>query len=124
MQDAFENWMDRKAREVNGSWFDGKVVGVTQPGRQEAIRTLTDYDELTLDPEPDNPFDPSAIAVRTPDGAQVGYLEKRLAGEVTRRVLKKGMAVQCFVRCIRTTPSGYGVSFGLLQYPAVPSEIR
>ncbi len=116
MQDAFENWMDNRARDVRGTWFDGKVVGVTQPGRQEAIGAIVEYDELTLAPEPENSFDRDAIAVRSPAGEQIGYLDKRLAGEITRRTQHQGMAVRCFVRCVRDTPSGKGVSFGLLQW--------
>ncbi len=115
MQDAFENWMDAEARKVRGEWFDGKVVGVTQPGRQEAIGILAPYDELELEPEPENPYDRNAIAVRNRLGEQIGYLDKRLAEDLTRR-LAQGLTVRAYVRCLRECPSGYGVSFGLLQY--------
>lgn len=38
-----------------------------------------------LDPEPENPYDRNAVAVRKwSDRAQLGYLDARLASEVTR----------------------------------------
>jgi hypothetical protein len=115
MQDHFENWMDAAARELGGEWFDGKVAGVTQPGRQEIIRTLEPCEQLFLDPEPENSYDRNAIALRTETGDQVGYLDRRLAADVTRR-LSQGLKFQCRVRCVREVAGNYGVSFGLIQY--------
>lgn len=123
MQDAFEDWMDAKVRALGGStlWFDAKVAGTTHPNadgssRQAIARTLQPEDELLLVPEPANPFDPHAIAVLSPDGAQVGYLEARLAAELTRR-RERGIHARCFVRAVRQGHSGTcGISFGLLQY--------
>ena len=123
MQDAFEDWMDERAREVQGSWFDGKVAGVSRDNpngssRQAIARALQPQDELQLVPEPDNPYDPNAIAVYTADNEQVGYLEARLAGELTRR-RQKGRQARCFVRTVREGYSGTcGVSFGLLEWQA------
>ena len=120
MQDAFENWMDAKAREFRGEWFDAKAAGVTWDNadgssRQTIARGLSEYDELELRPEPNNPFDKNAIALFTQDGLQVGYLEGRVAGEVTRR-MNTGGSARCFVRAVRERGSVCGVSFGLLRY--------
>ena len=121
LQDAFEDYMDRAARELQGEWFDGKVSGITYrnadgASRQDVARTLKTFDELTLQPEPDNPFDKHAVAVYTPAGLQVGYLEGRMAAEVCR-VLKRGGQSKCFVRSLRERGDICGVSFGLISVP-------
>lgn len=120
MQDEFEDWMDLRAREVRGEWFDGKVAGMTfrnpdGSSRQIIASTLAPYDELELRPEPNNAFDSNAIALFTPEGEQVGYIEARLAGELTRRSLK-GKQARCFVRAVRERGDTMGVSFGLLEW--------
>lgn len=122
MQDDFENWMDERARELRGDWFDGKVAGITHENRdgssrQEAARSLETYDELELLPEPHNEYDPNAIALIAPDGRQVGYLESRLASEITRR-MKRGGGAKCFVRAVRESHGCAGVAFGLIKWDA------
>lgn len=52
------------------------VAGVTFEGRQRVVRSLRSGDPLLFVPEPDNPFDPGAIAVLTLDGASVGYVPR------------------------------------------------
>ena len=120
MQDAFEDWMDERAREVQGEWFDGKVAGTTHrnpdgTSRQQIALTLAPHDELTLQAEPDNPWDANAIAVLTAGGEQLGYLEARLAREVTLR-WKRCIRTRCFVRAVRQRGDIAGVSFGLVQW--------
>jgi hypothetical protein len=120
IQDDFEDWMDQKARACGGSWFDGKVAGIShrnadQTSRQQIASTLGPYDELQLAPEPENPFDPKAVALLTPGGEQVGYLDARLAAEVTRQAIK-GIRSRCFVRAVRQSGTCFGCSFGLMQY--------
>lgn len=120
MQDEFEDFMDLLARECDGQWFYGKVAGVTWPNpdgssRQEIAATLVERDELSLMAEPENAFDANAIAVHSPDGDQVGYLEGRLARELTHR-MKQGVRARCFVRGTRSRCGTTGVSFGLLQW--------
>lgn len=122
MQDAFEDWMDERAREVQGEWFDGKVAGMTHrnpdgSSRQQIALGLAPHDELMLEAEPHNPYDANAIAVMTTEGLQVGFLEARLAREVTLR-WKRCMRTRCFVRAVRQRGDIAGVSFGLLQWQA------
>jgi hypothetical protein len=122
MQDAFEDWMDLRARECRGEWFDGKASGLTfanpdGSSRQMIAATLAPFEELQLVPEPANPFDSNAIALFTAAGEQVGYLEKRLAGELSRH-MAKGTQARCFVRAVRNRGDTMGVSFGLLQWSA------
>lgn len=66
-----------------------KVVGVTKVNedgrrRQEIIsEDLYEGMDLVLEREPDNPYDPNAVAVLTSSyGDQVGYLNKDLAAEL------------------------------------------
>lgn len=56
-----------------------KVVGVTFEGRQEHIKQLKSNDVLCFEHEHDNIYDPNAIAVKTMQGVQIGYLDKELA---------------------------------------------
>lgn len=77
--------------------FATKVVGVTRRNadgrsRQDVIRDCAIGDDLLLVPEPDNPADPHAIAVYRSNGHQIGYLDRRLAGEVSRLVPRGGGA--------------------------------
>ncbi len=77
--------------------FATKVVGVTRRNvdgrsRQDVIRDCAIGDDVLLVPEPDNPADPHAIAVYRSNGHQIGYLDRRLAGEVSRLVPRGGGA--------------------------------
>lgn len=56
-----------------------KIVGVTFEGRQEVLQNLKAGDKLILKREPDNEFDPNAVAVLTTKEEQAGYLNKQLA---------------------------------------------
>lgn len=68
--------------------FESKVAGVSHcnedgTSRQEIIRAeVRENDWLELEPEPQNPYDPNAIRVKTRSGKQIGYLEKALAEKV------------------------------------------
>lgn len=62
-----------------------RVAGVTFEGRQEVISKLDGGEACLLKPEPQNPFDPNAIAVyvaRTPDVEHVGYVPREVAAEI------------------------------------------
>jgi len=64
-----------------------KVSGVTFDSRQEIIAKLTGDEPCRIQPEPDNKFDPNALAVLValPSGsiAHVGYVPKLLASQVS-----------------------------------------
>ena len=117
----FDDFMDAKARELDGEWFYGRVAGTIHANddgssRQAEIETLKPRDELRLDPDPDNPHDKNAVRVVAPSGVQVGHLESRLAGETVRR-LRSGMQSRCFVSNV-TGGAGQsrGVVFGLVKF--------
>lgn len=56
-----------------------KVVGVTFEGRQECIKQLKVNDVLHFEHERENAYDSNAVAVKTAQGVQIGYLSKELA---------------------------------------------
>ena len=71
-----------------------KIVGVSFQNsngsdRQEALAHLHSEPlplSLTLKPEPDNPYDPYAIAVLSPKGTQLGYLRQALSYSITKMI--------------------------------------
>ncbi len=75
--------------------FFNRVAGTSHrnddhTSRAKIIDECSALESLDLISEPDNRFDPNAIAVRRTTGEQLGYLESRLAGEVTRDQSKHG----------------------------------
>jgi hypothetical protein len=76
--------------------FYTKIVGVkhSNPDGTHRSRLLAEsvaFETLDLRFEPDNKFDPNAIAVcRNDTGEQLGYLDTRLAEEVTADCKKRG----------------------------------
>ena len=96
-----EIFIDWVTSGLEGDWFPSKVVGVShrnddRTSRQAAIRKLDTLHSLELEPEPANPYDKDAIRVLNSDDRQIGYLDRRLAGE-TSRAMRKGVHFLCFV---------------------------
>jgi single-stranded-DNA-specific exonuclease len=69
---------DRFASIGEANDFFTKVVGVSFEGRQDSVGGLGAGDELQLVREPENPFDPCAIAVRY-GSLQIGFLRREIA---------------------------------------------
>lgn len=72
------------ARYQKDSFFT-KIKGVTmEPGRQEALRSLTKGQTLYFNHEKDNKFDSNAIAIFADENrkVQLGYLSKELAPDI------------------------------------------
>jgi single-stranded-DNA-specific exonuclease len=65
--------------------FFTKIVGVSFEGRQDIVAGLKAGDALTLVREPDNPHDPSAIAVRY-GTLHLGFLRRQIANKVAPNV--------------------------------------
>lgn len=78
--------------------FHSSIAGVTRKNgdgssRQKIIKDVAFVGmRLTLNLEEDNPVDRNAIALLTPGGRQVGYLNRHLAADV-RSWLEDGMEV-------------------------------
>lgn len=62
--------------------FHTKLAGVTFEGRQDVVARLAPGTVLRIRREPDNPFDANAVALIEPEGAQVGYFNRRLAAAI------------------------------------------
>ncbi|MBQ4479137.1 MAG: HIRAN domain-containing protein [Victivallales bacterium] len=59
-----------------------KVAGVTFEGRQEILKGMMGAPRLArLVREPDNKYDPNAIAV-VANGQKIGYIPKAIAGDL------------------------------------------
>lgn len=105
---SFEKATLRKLGDSVEKHFYVKLVGVSHANsdgssRREVIRNLAEREELRLVPEPNNEFDPNAILVCTQDGTGAGYLDRRLAGEVTRS-RRRGVHWRAYVRKVLHEP--------------------
>lgn len=75
--------------------YDTKVVGVSKDNadgssRQDIIkREVSEDDKLSLEAEPENPYDPNAIKVLSKDGNQIGYLSKEMAETILPAVINE-----------------------------------
>lgn len=67
---------------ANARQFHTKVAGVSFDDRQQVARTLEPGEALVVEREPNNAYDPYAVAVRTADGRQVGYLKRLIAAAI------------------------------------------
>jgi single-stranded-DNA-specific exonuclease len=69
----------------DASVFNSKLVGVSFEGRQDVISGLQAGSELELERQPDNPYDPNAIAVRY-GNLQVGFIRREIATHLAPRI--------------------------------------
>ncbi|WP_263366882.1 HIRAN domain-containing protein [Edaphobacter bradus] len=91
---AFKEALEKKYGPTDKS-FHTKIAGVSHKNedgtrRRRILEDCKVGDMLTLIHEPDNPYDPNALAICTDDGCQLGYIERRLAGEIVRDVRRHG----------------------------------
>ena len=108
--------------------FYTKIVGVSQTNedgqdRQEIIESSVSVgDDLTLKREPDNPYDPHAIAVFTYDD-QIGYLKKDVAAELAPK-LDSYQLINCTVREVTGGEDGkaFGVNVSMEVYSKAESQ--
>ena len=75
---ADEYAKDRYATIGGASNFHSKIVGVSFEGRQDTIAGLRVGTDLTLERQPDNQFDPNALAVYY-GALQLGFVRKQIA---------------------------------------------
>lgn len=65
------------------------VVGVTFENRQPTIAALTGTEPIRIEPEPENPYDANALAVKVAVGGDikhVGYIPRHLAAKFAPRM--------------------------------------
>lgn len=94
-----------------------RVVGVTYEGRQAKIAGLLLSDPVRIVPEPDNPYDPNALAVHVAHEGKVehvGYIPRDMAAEIAPII--DGEAFMCAVAEITGgfelwdgSPANYGL---------------
>ena len=75
---ANEYAKDRYATIGGASQFHTKLVGVSFEGRQDTIAGLRVGTDLVLERQPENQYDPNAIAVRY-GALQLGFVRKEIA---------------------------------------------
>jgi hypothetical protein len=101
-----------------------KVAGVTFEGRQEHISRMTRLTPVRIVPEPENAYDPNALAVHAAiDGEvkHVGFVPRDLAAEIAPKL--DGEAVMCEVRDITggfETSWGEIAAYGLVLRVSLP----
>jgi hypothetical protein len=105
----FENAMEKLAGSGINKHVYTKIVGITFKNEdgtvgEQLIERCKRFDFLRLVPEPNNRFDPNAMGVCLENGSRIGYLESRLAGEVTRS-LKRGYQWRACVKLAKAPES-------------------
>ena len=111
-----EQWRIMSSVTQGFAHFCTRVAGVTYENRdgssrQEAIQNCRCYEQVYLEPEPDNPVDSNAIRVVRGNDEQTGYLRADLAGEVAND-LQQGWVFVAFVSAVLTPDDVYD-TFGL-----------
>jgi single-stranded-DNA-specific exonuclease len=90
--------------------FHTKLAGVSFEGRQDVVARLQPGLALRLVRQPENEYDPNAIAVLDATGDQVGFLNRRLAAALAPE-LDRGAAYSVSVADV--TGGGEGASLGV-----------
>jgi single-stranded-DNA-specific exonuclease len=76
---------DRYASIGNADRFYTKVVGVTFDGRQNIVAGITPKAQIELQRQPENPFDPNAIAVCF-GALQLGFIRREIARRIAPNI--------------------------------------
>ena len=66
--------------------IETRIVGVVYEGRQKVVALLTQWEQVFLIREPQNPFDSNAIKVTRWDKQQLGYVNRELAKVLAPRM--------------------------------------
>lgn len=91
-EEEFQKRFDKAYGALIDDSFHSKIVGASYPNpdgssRISILAASSPLDPFNLVPEPENPVDPKAIAVRCNDtGLQVGYLPERTAHDLLRQM--------------------------------------
>ena len=101
---------DEYAGIADARTFATKVVGITFEGRQAVAEGLSEGDELLLERQPDNAYDPNAIALIAPDGSQVGFIRRQIAAAIAP-LIDAGAEYEAVV--LQVTGGDQGRSLGI-----------
>jgi len=104
----FENELSKRVPDIAERFYT-KVVGITFENEQGItgemlIGYCKQFDFLQLVPEPNNHFDPSAIAVCLEDRSRIGHLASRTAQEISRDI-KRGCQWRACVKLAKRASS-------------------
>jgi len=97
-----------------------KVAGVSFEGRQQYLAALLGDEPVRIVPEPENKYDPNALAVHIAVNGSVchcGYIPKELAKEIAP--LLDGEAVMATIDAVR---GGGDYHYGLVLRVEVPDD--
>lgn len=112
---------------VNIFKYCSKIVGVTFEGRQETISLLKGDEQLRVRREPDNEYDPKAVAVDVmvaDEWKPIGYIAKDKNSEIAKS-LDENQPV--FIKIASLTGGGeksYGVNIELTYQEAVAKLVK
>src|SRR6185437_11941485 len=100
-REEFDAFMSARAAELRGKWLHASIAGVThrnkdRTSRQPLIEELSPYEELVLEPEPENRFSRTAVAIYNLAGSQLGYVPEFLCRDVFLTI-ERGGTVEAFV---------------------------
>ena len=117
--EAREEWLKQHYPDGD-KWIFTKVVGVSHKNsdgsyRKKIIRRCRVHEELQLVPEPDNPFDSNTVAVCRANGAQLGYLNQRLAADMHRWMENGQHWVAVLTQIIGNEPTRVGAILALVR---------
>lgn len=118
--------MKHKDAEFSTAKYHSKLVGVTFEGRQAVISTLKGNEQLRVRREPDNEYDPNAVAVDVEIGDElipIGYIAKDKNLEIAKS-LDSGIPVNIKMASLS---GGDGKSYGVnieLQYQKAPKNAQ
>ncbi len=87
--EAFDAVFEKHIASKTDKFFNTKIAGVgllnaDGSDRISIVKKCEPMELMRLEVEPNNPFDPESIAVKRVDGSQLGYLDRRVAGELHR----------------------------------------
>jgi hypothetical protein len=131
--DVSDAEFERLADKIFGEFKCSKIfyakiagAGFPNPDGSSRIHGIEDCelgDGIEFRPEPENSFDPNAVAVyHRKDGRQLGYLEKRLAAEVARDFREYGPCWVAIFRHPSHNPETGKVAGGVIYMLRLPVE--
>ncbi|MDP9110674.1 MAG: DEAD/DEAH box helicase [Candidatus Eremiobacteraeota bacterium] len=115
---------DRYSSIGDAHSFHTKIVGVSFEGRQDLVAGLQLGHELTLERQPENPYDPNALAVRY-GRLQVGFIRKEVAKHIAPRI-DEGLRYRARIESLTggTMDRHRGVNVFIERVYATRSEAR
>lgn len=87
--------------------------------RQKRIRQCSIGEELIMEPEPDNEYDPNALKVARANGRQIGYIPMQYSSEFSSKIAN-GWPITLYVASKGRMPRSKNVGMMMLVVMAPP----